>query len=102
MRKVKKEQSKTKDEFLRIVSRKSTPKKASPAKAKSHPAIKLDNLPVEVIEYLEASKKRYPTVSTQNGSSYVGEMAFSRQHGFGFCQAQNLAYYFGNWVEGKR
>ena len=61
-----------------------------------------DQLPTEVRDFLEEAQKKYPRVTMQNGAVYTGEMLNQKQHGFGYYQSVDMAYYFGNWLEGKR
>ena len=89
-----------KEEFKRQFNRYN--KLTQPVPSKSRLLIKLSELPQEIRDFLEASKNRYPTIATQNGSVYVGEMVNGQQMGFGFCQAPNKTYYFGNWKDGLR
>ena len=38
-----------------------------------------DELPVEIKQFLDRAKGRHPTVTTQSGSIYVGEMMGQKQ-----------------------
>lgn len=45
----------------------------------------IEDLPSEIVQFLDKAKGRHPTVTTQSGSIYVGEMMGQKQHGQGFC-----------------
>lgn len=62
----------------------------------------VDDLHPEVKLFLDKALGRYPTVTTQTGSIYVGELVGQKQHGIGFCQTPDKSYYFGYWLDGKR